>query len=299
MKTNKEIRQVVKEKFNAVRGKLILYSFVYLIIFALIGLIPILGSLSSLLSALCAIGYVATVVNIYNGKGENETPVSFFNHTGKLIGNYICSDLWIMLKCIVGIIIAIVGVVIMYVGGAGSMVALMTMGSSSDAGYVVGGLGLAVIIGGLLYLAGLIVFIVMAVKYATISYEIVHDNKSGKKARELVAEAEQHLKGHVGQWICMAIYYGLLLFLVSLVAGLVCGFVGGIIGGVLNVAYAAEGIVALLSAIVVVVLESYFLPLITCALEELYQELMGGRVSEPTPVPQEEVQASSEESPIQ
>ena len=72
MHKNKEIRSVVNEKFKPLKGKLMLYAFVYLLLTGLangvLRLIPVVGSLAgAILAILTAIGFTATVVNVYNG----------------------------------------------------------------------------------------------------------------------------------------------------------------------------------------------------------------------------------------
>ena len=122
MRKNKEIRKDMLVKFKQVKGKLFLYGFVYGLINCGLSLIPGIGQLASyVFTLLCVIGFTTTVINVYNGNGENESPVSFFKHTEKLLGNHFCAGLWISLKCIVGFIMIIVGIISTVCGTAMSL----------------------------------------------------------------------------------------------------------------------------------------------------------------------------------
>ena len=172
MRKNKEVRKVVNENFKPIKGKLMLYTLVFFLIPVAVSFIPFVGQLlSSIISAVCAIGFTAVVVNIYNGHGENESPVSFFSHSAKLFTNWFCAGLWICLKCIVGIIIAVIGLVMMMVGGASALV-LSSQSSLDISQEMLGGLGIVAIIGLLLYFVGLIVTIILELKYNCVAYDV-------------------------------------------------------------------------------------------------------------------------------
>ena len=278
MRKNKEIRKVVNEKFKPIKWKLMLYTLVYLLIPVAIAFIPFVGSaLSSIASIVCVVGFTASVINIYNGNGENESPISFIPHSIKLFTNWICSSLWVCLKCIVGLIITIVGLVLMIVGGASALtLSVMSVQSTEIPIEATAGMSILALVGMLLYFVGLIVFIILELKYACYMYDVIHDDKSGKKAKEIVEESRAHLKGHVGQWFCMGLYYGLLVFCFMIVAGFLVGIVYGFIAAALSSVLDAYALTTF-SSVIIFIIEYiallYFVPKSICACEELHKDL--------------------------
>ena len=279
MRSNKEIRKSVDEKYLPHRRRLMLYTLVFVLIPVIVGLIPIIGgTLSSIIIAISTIGFLATCVNIYNGHGEEETPVSYLSHSIRLFTNWFCASLWILLKAIVGVIIMIVGACMLFASiGTDAIVVLNGQTANVDVSSI-SGIGM---IGLLLYFVGALVTIIISLKYSCIAYEIVHDNKSGKKAKELVESSRVHLEGHVWQWICMGIYYGLLLFALVFVIS----FVGGLLAGLAQSSVAVAAIIGIVVVIAIYAVMLNYMPKLYCAYEELYKELVGGDEA-PSPAPE-------------
>ncbi len=277
MRKNKEIRKTVNENYKPLKGKLMLYVLVYMLISVALAFIPVVGqAASTIFSGVCAIGVMATIIHVYNGEGEKESPVSFFSHTGKLFTNYFCSNLWILLKCIVGIIITVIGAVVMFVSGGSVLAQSIAGGANSIDPNILMNAGIGVIIGMIIYFIGIIVTYIISLKYGMVSYEIIHDNKSGKRAKELVEEAKEHLKGHVGQYFCMSLYYGLLVFCIAFVLTIVVGVIAGLILGLAGATSSAviTLVVQILDLILVYGILLYFIPKLTCSFEELYKDLI-------------------------
>ena len=258
MRSNKEIRAEAMERIKPVRKKLMIFALVYILISTGISIIPFIGQIGSFLSPFLAIGLMLSIVNVFNGQGENESPVSFFKHFAELFVQTLCTYLWVLLRCIVGVIITFVGMILM-VGAS----VLSTSSSASQ-------LGIVVIIGALIYVVGIIVLIVQMLKYQAIGYEVIHNDRT-KPAREIVKEAAQHIEGHKGQWFCMGLYYGLYMFAIYFLIAIVFG----ILSAVLNDAIITTiGAIVLVIAIIFLVIS--VLPKMICSCEVLYKEMVGG-----------------------
>ncbi len=281
MRTNKELRSVAGARFKEVRGKLMLYALVFLLIPVLLNFIPVVGQLAgSIISAFGAIGFLRTVINVYNGNDAEESPVSFFKHMADLFTRYFCCSLWVFVKWLIGVIIMIVGMGMM-IAGAGTGAAGFLSGGEIDASVISQG-GALVIIGLIVYLAGLIVTLIISLKYSAYTYELVHEEDRSKRSRDIVNSAKEHLAGHVGQWFGMGFYYGVLMFVVMFLAGIVLGLIIAAIPNSL--------VVSLLSLALTIVIEIYFIPLLMCSYEEFFKDLKGDEAYVPAaePAPAEE-----------
>ena len=262
MRTNKEIRAGMKERLTEVKGKLMKYSLVYFAITIAIGYIPIVGKFLSVIMVILAIGLMASIINIWNGNDAEETPIKFFMHAGHFIKNYICGYLWIVLKCIPGVIIAIVGVVIIIVGGGEAALQLLANEGNVTSAQI-SNLGTTVAAGFLVYFIGFIVFLVMMLKYSCFSYELIHNGGPEKRAKDIVEGARERLQGHIWQWVCMGIYYGLIMFLLLLLLSFVCGILSS--GSII--------VASILLLIGYIAIYAYILPVMVCAFEEFYKDL--------------------------
>ena len=196
---NKEIRKIAKEKMKGKLGKAIGITLLYGIIMSMIAwilkIIPGVGNIlssivSSVISVPLAFGWMKQLIELANG--EEVGIVDFLKHGFDNFGKVWMSNLRIVLKCMVSILLIIVGAV------------LMGMLTNPLIGIVI--------------MAGAAIWMVIVVlKYAMLNYTIAYDSED-LKAKELVEKAENDGKGKIGKFICMSIYYGLQVIAVYFIA---------------------------------------------------------------------------------
>lgn len=267
MRKNKEIRAEAVERVKPIKKKLMLYTLVWLLLVSAINAIPFVSIAGSFLSPFFALGFIVTVLNVFRGNGENESPVSFFPHTFEYFKKTFFSYLWLILKCIVGLVLIIIAAVmltttnVVMLGSEIGSVKPSEMGSAT--------LGIVSIVAAVLYFVGIIVLIVKVLDYQAISYEIIHSDPN-KPAKEIVNDAKEHMKGHVGQWFCMSLYYGLKILIMYFVLAIVVSII---------VAALQNAIVGTVSTILLVVFLFYLMiniyPQMICSCELLFKEMVG------------------------
>ena len=297
MRRNSEIRQVASERFDKVKGKLMLYTLVYFAIAVVLALIPEVGTtLSSLFTGVALIGYMCSIINVYNGNDAEESPISFLKHTVDLFTRYLCGSLWIALKCIVGFVVVAIGIGMVFYGFGGSIHQTITLFNTptllslkdmvTNTGIYFGGV--------IVYLVGLIIIAIISLKYAAFQYELIHTEDRLLRARDIVDNARKHLKGHIWDWVCMVIWFSLYLIALILLAGLILVLVAAVIGNEL-IFFIGE-----LALEILIIL--YFIPKLFVSFEEFYKDLVGSNayatVEQPSTVVIEQ-SAPVQETPVQ
>lgn len=206
---NKEIRKMAKEKMKGKMGKAVGITIVYFLLNFLmslvLGWIPIIGSLAaSIISVPLTFGWTKQIILLANG--EYVGIIDFLKHGFGNFGKVWCSNLWITLKCIVPALLMIACPIV------GSLVNEM--------------LAIVLTIGGSIWL------IIAIWKYAMINYTIAYDNQE-LRAKQLVEKTGEECKGKIGGFVCMGIYFGLLIFcyafLITFVTSFAFGFFGSLI----------------------------------------------------------------------
>ena len=190
---NKEIRKIAKEKMKGKMGKAIgitlLYGLIMGIMQCILAFIPLLGNIATVvLTVPLAFGYMKQIMCLANG--EEVGLVDFFKHGFENFGKVWCSNLWLALKCVVSIILMIVG----------SILAVK----------------INPLIGIVINVGAVIWWVIVLFKYAMLNYTIAYD-KDGLRAKELLEKAAKDGEGKIGRFICMGLYYGFKIFVISLV----------------------------------------------------------------------------------
>ena len=196
---NSQIRKIAKQKMRGKLGKAILLSVINWGITFLIGLVlgfvPLIGSLiASIISVPLSFGWMKHFISLENG--EHVGFIDFIRHGMENFGKVWCSYLWIALKCVLPIIVLIIGGVLMNVVNE--------------------------IVGGIIVLIGVVWLIILGYKYCLINYTIAYD-KSNLKASELVKKSGQESKGHIWKFLCIGIYYALIMILLYAAGGTAMG----------------------------------------------------------------------------
>ena len=231
---NKEIRSLAKQKMQGKMGKAIGISIVYFLITFLMTLvlsfIPFIGPLAaSIISVPIAFGYTKHIILLANG--EDVGVADFLKHGFNNFGKVWCSNLWITLKCLLPVI-------------------LIILAPASGA--------IHEILGFVLTIAAFIWLLIVAWKYVMVNYTLAYDNQD-LRARDIVEKTAQEGKGKVNGFVCMTIYYGLLVFcfafIISFVLGLVSGFLGMSLGSSVE---AINLIASVISYIVVAIISLVF-----------------------------------------
>ncbi len=219
---NKEIRKIAKEKMKGKMGKAIgitlLYGLIMGIMQYILAFIPLLGSIAAVVLATpLAFGWMKQIVCLANG--EEVGLVDFFKHGFENFGKVWCSNLWLSLKCVVSIILMIVGSIL--------AVKINPL------------IGIVINVGAAIWL------IIVFFKYAMLNYTIAYD-KEGLRAKDLLEKAGKDGEGKISRFICMGLYYGLQIFAI----GFITGFVGSILGTLLKNVIAA--MIVLVAAYVII-----------------------------------------------
>jgi hypothetical protein len=283
------------ERVKGKIGKMALYTFVYFLLVGLcetgLGFIPVVGeSLQSIFTTWTILGLTFTVVNLYNGDDSKESPVSFFVHAAQNFKMWIFTSLWIFVKCLPGIITFFVGIILMGVGGVGFTAANM----ESELSSLEAGMGILALSGMLIMFIGLIIWIIIGLKYSSINYEIIYNKDPNKKAKTLVEETRIHLKGHVWQWLCMLIYYSLYLGVVIFLLSFLLVGAGAIAGDSTIAAIISVVVVYLLMFVAVL----FILPKEICSFKELMDDLLAGQGNVPPQFDTQNEPASYEQAPM-
>lgn len=245
--TNSEIRQIAKQNLKGKVGKAIgvtlLYGLLTYILSLILGFIPVIGALaSSIISVPLAFGYLKQMILLFNG--EQVGLVDFFRHAIENFGKVWCSSLWISLKLILPIILMIVGTVL----------------AATD----------LAAIGTIVLIAAVVWAIVIGYKYCMINYTIAYDN-TNLRARDLVQKSGEEAKGHIWKFLCMGIYYGLLMFAVMFIISFAIGLLAGLLGDI-------GAILAIPGYIVMIGIILYISILSAAALNEFYKiNVLGGQ----------------------
>ena len=265
MRSNKKIRLDMKEHITEVNKKMMTYSFTWLLLLSVLCYIPFCGIFFSIFG----IGLMKSIINIWHENDAKESSVMFYKHTRTYIKHFLGGMLWILLKCIPGIIISIVGYILLVyadvseINGSGMHMIIEFYQRFQE-------LPALLFYGLLLYLVGIIVAIVIAIKYNCFSYELIHHDAPDKKARDIVESARIRLQGHVWQWLCMGFHYILLMVL-----GIIAIFASYLI---LNMFVHLDAIINAFMLVCIyfagfIAILTYIIPTLTCAYEELYTDI--------------------------
>lgn len=243
--TNKEIRAKVAEQVKPYKGRLFGYVLVFGILAGLISwvlnLIPIVGNfLGTVMVAICTLGLTFSIIKVYEGKGDGESPVSFFGNGFNNVIRYIKCGLWICLKLIIPIIVYVAGYVMLQIALKDVLEDVMARlyinpngGAAIFEGLTVENPAL-LIAGVALIIVGFIWMFIKSLNYANSTYEIVSAEGEEVEAKELVERSFNHMQGNKMQWFKMLVYY--LLFGICLgilcvipILGWILAFIFGII----------------------------------------------------------------------
>lgn len=199
---NSEIRKLAKEKMKGKMGKAFLILVAYVVIVSLMtalsGTLLFIGALLVLIMSVpLAFGYIKQMICLENG--EDVEYLDFFKYAVKNFGKVWCSNLWVWLKMLPFIILAVIALGVGNTGNAGNeMISFVLMVFS------------------------LIVLMIIGYKYSMINYTIAYD-KSDLLARDLVKKTATDAKGNLWRFICMNIYYGLINSLIYVLASVLMG----------------------------------------------------------------------------
>ncbi len=245
------------------------------------GISSIVSIFTSIITFILTIGFMKEILLSMVNDGNKVSPVDFlklgFADAKRLAMVY----LRLILKALPATILILVGSVIAFIGGF--------IGGGENIAVI-----LALLIGGLIFFAGVIWAIVILLLYQTVGYELVYD-EVGLSAKEILVKARETIQGHIWQWTRMTYFYA---FIISIIVFFITIIFVAIVGISVYITTAAGngavaiGILLLVLAVIVftvvvmaaTLLSQYFSSKNILNLDELYKAIQIEKREEVSPV---------------